>query len=177
MKLKNSDLVKPGQLRSAPHERGDWYVTVPNNTTLDMIKAPGLWAHHANTLKPGARIEVVREDFSLDVELRVIKSEAGLVYVRVVREYVDDSDITAAAAASGASGTEELKIPEGYKIGFAPRGDNRGHFVHHQATGVALIRKLNTRREAIAFARKHFTESNPGADPDAEDDGAVVKAA
>ncbi len=174
MKLKNSDLFKPNALQSRPHHRGDWSMDVENDVGMDIITAPGAWANHHQVLKPGAMINVQRLDRSLDVDLRVIKSEPGLVYVRVLREFVDNSDL--ASAMSNVTREDEQRVPSGYKIGFAPRGEKPGHFVHLQATGDAVARGLGSRREAIKFARKHFTESNPGADPDAEDE-AVVKAA
>lgn len=62
---------------------------VPPGTTLEDVTEPTYWANHAFRLKPGAVIEVIAEDSSLDCELRVLEIGATYAKVRVLRNYVD----------------------------------------------------------------------------------------
>lgn len=154
-----ADLLKPNELKTAPHARGDWFVTVGRDVPLERILMPGYWANHARSIKAGDKIEVVREDYSLDVTLRVIKSVPGLVTVRqLYSAYIDDSDLEAAAA-SGEAATPEPDVPAGYKLGFAPKGATPGHFVQLNATGDQVGKGMKTKREAINFAVAHAAAS------------------
>lgn len=62
---------------------------VPAGTVLADVTEPTYWANHAFRLKPGAIIEVIAEDNSLDCDLRVLEIGATFAKVRVIRNYVE----------------------------------------------------------------------------------------
>lgn len=62
---------------------------VPPGTTIDDVTEPGYWALHAHRLKPGATIEVMSEDNTLDCDLRVLEVGPTFAKVRVLRHFTD----------------------------------------------------------------------------------------
>jgi hypothetical protein len=62
---------------------------VPEGTTLEDVTTPTFWVNHVYRLKPGAMIEVIGEDNSLDCDLRVLEVGPTYAKVRVLRHYVE----------------------------------------------------------------------------------------
>lgn len=73
------------QFVMADYEFGRFGVRVPAGTTLDHVLAPEYFRNHAQRLKPGARIEVLSDDFNLDAELRVLRVTNTSVTCRALR--------------------------------------------------------------------------------------------
>lgn len=165
----NSDILKPNLLQRTVILRGQFSIIVPNDYTLASLLVPGNWANHANVIKPGDIIEACRADFTLDVLLRAVEVKPGMVKVRVLAKYMhDDSSLEASAEArsiaanAGVRGAGEVEadVPEGYKVGFIPKGENSGYWVQLKATGAFLRRGIATRGAAIQFALAHKTEAD-----------------
>lgn len=62
----------PSRLPRAAHERGDYLHRAAAGVTLDMVLNPNYWAHLAERLRIGDRIEALADDGSFDVDLRVV---------------------------------------------------------------------------------------------------------
>lgn len=82
-----------------------WGANVPTGTTLDEVLHPSFFRNFAQQLKPGSMILVLSEDFTLDVELRVLTTTNATVKTRVLRDSCMKSPAVQAPkdAASGAS--------------------------------------------------------------------------
>jgi hypothetical protein len=95
------------------------HVWVDPDVTLEDILRPSFWAHHANSdLNPGDLIDVVAKDFSLDIQLRVIGKEPGIVKMRLLRSQVTD---TPKKAEPDVPEAELPELPDNYKVAFAPK--------------------------------------------------------
>lgn len=153
------------KLQMAEHARNSWFVVVPNDTTKDDVLTPAYWQNQVRELmaRPFARIEVVREDGTMDLDLRCIDAKPGYAKMRVLREFVDDRNLIAAkkAAEAVAGDAEALaaEVPEGYKLGHLPTGANRGHWVKLTATGETIRGGFPDRASALAFANAHKREA------------------
>lgn len=62
---------------------------VPEGTTLEDVTTPTYWVNHVYRLKPGAVIEVMADDNSLDCDLRVLEVGPTYAKVRVLRHFVE----------------------------------------------------------------------------------------
>ncbi|WP_159585920.1 hypothetical protein [Chelativorans xinjiangense] len=94
------------------------HVWVDPDVTLDDLKRPAFWAHHHAALNPGDLVDVLAKDFSLDVQLRVVGKEVGLVQMRVVRAFTNERP---KAAAPEVSDEDLPDIPANYKVQFSPK--------------------------------------------------------
>lgn len=81
--------LKASDLDHSHYLRLRMTATVPPGTALEDVTNPGFWANHAYRLKPGAIIEVLAEDNSLDCELRVLETGPTFATVRVLRNYTE----------------------------------------------------------------------------------------
>ena len=153
-------VLRPNTLNnSADYDRQMWFTTVPNNVPLANILKPGFWINHARKFKPLAKIEVVSEDGTLDVELRVTAIKDGLVFVNPLR-VTENAEARAhltrrAEAVENANETaadlpEELKAT--YKVGFAPKS---GFYVQHRITTEFLFKNIPMKADAVAKAIEH----------------------
>jgi hypothetical protein len=79
--------LKPIDLHFAHHIRLHFVAQVPPGTTLEDVANPAYWAHHVQRLRPGALVEVLSEDNSLDCELRVTEVGPTFAKVRVLRNF------------------------------------------------------------------------------------------
>ncbi len=159
--LKPTDVLRPFFVKQAIHARGDHFVWVAPTVPLERILLPGYWAHNAEIFKKGDRIEVCREDMTLDVTLRVVDVKPGLVFMRVMfKAFLDDKDLEVRTAATeGEAKLDLTQVPDGYKLGYAPRGATPGHFVHHRDLGKAVAVGLKSKSDALAFAIEHARQS------------------
>ena len=166
-----SRVLGAGKLKNAYHARGDFMVDdMPNDTLLEEILAPGFWANHWNTVKRGARIELLRVDNTLDVTLRVLGTAPGLVFVRPIAMHVDNSNVEQATlenahidtAAVEALNQRVAALQRGYKIGYADGGVDRGWWVQLKSSREVIANKITTKTAAVEFAEKHATLSAGG---------------
>lgn len=155
--LKPTELLKPGHLLGAAEERGDYFAWVENDVPLSRVLTPGFWAHHASSIKAGARIEVMRRDGSLDVTLRAYRVEPGLVFVRPLFPAHEDNSAIGAAKASALLG--DADVPTGYKVHHNPKPPTPGWFVQLNSTGEWIAKGLTSKELAIAKARQHAAMS------------------
>ena len=160
--------LSTAKLLHAQHARNEFFVIVPSDTTIEEVLTPGYWANHVAALstRPFARVEVVREDGTMDLDLRCIEVKPGLAKMRVIHKFVDDKNLPrlAEAAAESASGHDpvvaaQAEMPEGYKVGFIPNGPKRGFWVKLQSTGETLKDAIGDKGVAIKFANDHKRES------------------
>lgn len=114
---------------------------VPAETTLADITEPTYWANHAFRLKPGAVIEVISEDNTLDCDLRVLEIGATYAKVRVLRHYVE----AAAPKKQAPKADEDVTVDYGGKA-------DRWRVVHR---GEVIKSGLPTETEAAKAAEEY----------------------
>lgn len=176
MTLSRDELLKPNDLKSAEHFRASYVAFVPNDTPLERILTPGYWANHwtrftqqgqSNPHEPrlGGLIEVMREDMTLDVTLRVIGVGPGYVVVRAIgTPYVDDSQIGRAEA--DRERTDGLpEVPYGYKAYFTSKGDKPGHGARNLATGEVTVAGYRLKSDMLTALIRIATIANGGTLP------------
>lgn len=115
---------------------------VPAGTTLADVTEPSYWANHAFRLKPGAVIEVIAEDNSLDCDLRVLETGATFAKVRVIRNYVEP---VAAKKPAPKEVSDEVSVDYGGK-------QDRWRVVHK---GEVIKAGLATENEAAKAAEEY----------------------
>ncbi len=148
-------------LRSAPHERAHFFAVVPSNTTFEQVMTPNYWQNHVAalrggaTVRPFALVEVVREDGTMDLLLRVIDCKPGMVTMRCLTKYVSDENMGKPAKGAPQPGDESLKLPDGYKWAHVPNGASRGHMIR-LPSGDVLVQGKATKADAVAAAWDHF---------------------
>lgn len=143
--------LPPSKLAGADFVRRTYHVVVPNDTMLEDIVKPIFWSQHAIELRTraGALIDVVREDYSLDVQLRIVRVDKDLVFVRPLRVHEDNSNLTTA------DGTDTREAPEGYKVDQTPKG----YYAKRLSTSTVIAEALPSRAAAIDAAVKHKSAS------------------
>jgi|SRR5215217_8474301 len=140
--------------QAAEYTRQSWHVVVDDDVSLADILVPAFWAHHAQKVKPGALIDVVNHDYSLDVTLRVLAAGIGFVKVRAIRVH-EDAEVVAertARAAEDAGDAEKMVLPEQYKITATGRG---GFTVTYVPNDAKIATGKKTRADAVAVAKEH----------------------
>lgn len=155
-------------LRRADLERGSFFCVVPNETTFEQVMTPAFWQHHAGALglapgaRPYAKVEVMRQDGTMDLELRVTRVQAGAVHMRCLRKHVDDSNLDRPADGN-VEEKGDLTMPDGYKAAHTPNGATPGWLVR-LPNGDVLAKGLASKVIAAAAARKHFAETSAPAE-------------
>lgn len=149
-----------GRSNIEQYARRAYEVRVKNNTLLEDVLKPGYFGiHHYKELPAGSIITVLREDFTLDVTLRVYKSEPGLVFTYVMQKpRHDDSNIEKAPAVAEAQQQAEAAtpaVPEGYKVYHVPNGATKGWAVQLKDGGITIKTGLASRPMAVAVAIEH----------------------
>lgn len=140
-------------LKLAEYEAPNYFVVVDNDTTIEDIMRPAFWAHHSGKLRKNNTIDIVRENSSLDMQVRVIESGQGFVRVRPLRAWEDEEVAKARAAdvAAEETNTGAVKLPEEYKI-----TSGRGSFVlTYVPTDTRIGQGYKTRGLAEEAARAH----------------------
>lgn len=171
----------PGQLQEAAVLLGDYATWVENDITLEHILTPTFWRNQAQFFerRKGARITLLSRDLELEVVVRVIHAEEGLVKVRVISKTVPKERLKKPteeeieAARVGFVADRDLIDPEGYKTGHAGNNSARprpGWWV--QMTGIVrdgpptfLKEGLPSRAAAISFAADHKKRAESPVDP------------
>jgi hypothetical protein len=159
--------LKPIALRRADLERASYLAVVPNETTFEDVMRPSFWQHHVAALgggpngRPFARVEVVREDGTMDLDLRVLQAKTGMVRMLCLRKHLDDSALAARPAKDAADAEDrKLELPDGYKWAHVPNGQNRGHMIRLAETGEVLAQGLPSKAAAVAVAMRHKAEAD-----------------
>lgn len=146
--------------------RFEWFAVIPNDTLVEDILKPGWWVHWASALKPMQRVELVSEDFLLDLDLRVIKVDNNLVWVKPLRITEDRAAGAGLAEARAAIADKKAvddkadlpdNLKDEYKVGFAP--GNNLYYVTLKATKVTIKTGFKTKPDAIAFAVEHSKQA------------------
>lgn len=159
-KPKRPKALGANMLNRADIVRGNFIAIVPSDTTLDEVLTPAFWANHIPALtRPFARIEVIREDGTMDLDLRVLSVAPGMATVRMLRGMKDDQNLGVAQADSAEAPGVDLSLPDGYKTAFQPQGQNRGHLVR-LPNGDILTQGQPTKAAAAAIARAHFAKAS-----------------
>ncbi len=145
-------------LKGTTFARQAWLAIIPNDTTIEDVLKPGFYANFASdppVIKPYAIIELVTADGMLDVELRVIKVERGLVFVRPLRiteAKGRDEVLKELAEPKTADDAPLPELPAEYKVGKIPA--NGLYYVQLKITGVTLVTGLS-KHKAYEFAIEH----------------------
>lgn len=144
-------------IHQAEFARAYWHLTVPNDVTLDDLLRPAFWQHYPNTLKAPALVDVMSEDQELDVQLRVLGSDVGMVHVRLRAAFnLRDGETETEAPAE----VETPDVPDGYKIGFSPNGGGYWAQLTLAPGQKEMVSTGNTTKlEAIEAAIEHATRS------------------
>lgn len=134
----------------ADYARAYHHVTVDPDVTLEDIRRPNFWAYHVARLNPGDLVDVVSRDFSLDVQLRVIGKEIGLVQMRVLRAFSTEQK----AAATEVADETLPELPVNYKVVFAPKAGWVARTIDPPETVSTHKTKIAAYQAAIAHAGK-----------------------
>lgn len=151
-------------LVAAAHARGEYIIIVSNETTYEDVMRPGYWANHVAVFqtRPFARVEVVRQDGSMDLDLRCIEVKPGMVKMRCLRKF-EGTQVEVSVPTPSRS---DEPAPAGYKIMHLPNGAERGYAVQLVSTAgqagppTYLKKGLPDRAAAIAFAKAHKAEAD-----------------
>lgn len=138
------------QQKLADYMRSEYHVRAPYGTTIEDVLRPTFWSFHVNLLKPGDLVDVVAEDNSFDVTVRVVDKAIGKVVVRELRRWVGEAKVK--------PGTEEgevVTIP-GFTVSFAPRTKWR---VIRNADKLEMVRDLASRADAEKWAIDHAEDA------------------
>lgn len=139
--------------RGADHARSYYHIEVDPDVTLDDLKRPNFWAYHVAQFRPGDLVDVVSRDFSLDAQLRVVGSETGLVYMRVLRVF--EGEKKTARTEKDVEDDNLPDLPENYKVQWAPNpGVWQVRTIDPPATIVSKKRKAEAYEAAIVHARR-----------------------
>jgi len=140
---------------TADYARGYFHAVVDDSVTLDDLLTPAFWAHHTRSLTKMTLVDVVRQDMTLDVQLRVIETGIGYVRMRPLRVFEDEvraKEMADAAAATAGTDADEVKLPAEYKITTAGKGGFTLTFVPSDAK---IGEKIKTEAAAVQMAKDH----------------------
>lgn len=137
--------------RGADYARAYHHIRVDPDTTFEDLLRPNFWAYHVARLNPGDLVDVVAKDFSMDVQLRVIGKEIGLVHMKPLRALVSDRP-TAITLPSDDIDLPEL--PENYKVQFAPKSGWVTRTIDPPETVATSKTKLAAHQAALVHSRK-----------------------
>lgn len=158
--------------QSAKHARQEWHCVVDNDTLITDILKPVYWVHVYGFLRPGALVDIVSKDYTLDITLRVTAVQNGIVSVRPIRVYEDTkareevykqrkylAEHPEEAAQPGMLQQAEIAhmAPPGYKVGFSP--NNSTWYVQLKATGLKLYKDIPEKQKALDLAVAHAKAS------------------
>lgn len=134
--------------RSADYNRTVYHLEVDPSVTISDLLRPNFWAHHAGNLKRFDVIDVLPNDGTYDVTLRVIETGVGFVKMRPLRIWTQERPVEAPAPE-----TDDIPpVPEGYKVNHAPK---TGWRVLTDEPVMEISRNHRSRREATLAAIAH----------------------
>ena len=139
---------------TADYARGYFHAVVDDTITLDDLLTPAFWAHHTRSLTPMTLVDVVRQDMTLDVQLRVLETGTGYVRMRPLRVFEDEvrAKEMAAVAAAKDEVSAGVKLPVEYKITSAGKG---GFTLTYVPTDAKIAEKIKTHGAAVQMAKDH----------------------
>lgn len=85
-KMNENPVLSGRRLQLADYAFQRFGANVPTGTTLEEVLNPAYFRNFTNLLKPGSMILVLSEDFTLDVELRVLTVTNATVKTRILRD-------------------------------------------------------------------------------------------
>lgn len=138
--------------RSADFNRTVYHLEVDPSVSIEDLLRPNFWAHHATNLRRGDMLDVLSADGAYDVTLRVTGTGIGMVELRPLRVWVRDEPITAPV-----HDAEELPVPAGYKVSFAPKTLWR---VMTDEPVMEISRDHKSRSDATRSAIDHAAKAN-----------------
>jgi hypothetical protein len=152
----NTKAFPPNFVKMSDYFRADVSVVVPNDVTLEAIMTPGKWANNWKEMPVRARVEITREDLTLDGTFRVILSQPGIVKLRAMGHvHNDESNIRKATNASIPEDGRDP--PEGYLVKHTPA--LQGYYVKLKDNGemiTAAGQKGLTKGQATSIAWNHY---------------------
>lgn len=142
-------LAATAMTRSADFVRTAHHVVVPVDVTMEDVTRPSFWAHHTGRLGKHDIVDVLSEDGSFDMQLRVVDKGVGFVEMRVLREWQREG-----AAAEEAGDLPD--VPDGYIVNHAPK---TGWRVLTKEPHLEISRNHKSRREATEVAIVHAAKA------------------
>lgn len=137
------------QQKLADYIRSNYHVKAPFGATLEDVLRPTFWSFHVGLLKAGDLVDVVAEDNSFDVTLRVVDKAVGKVVMRELRRWTGD--------AVKQPGTEPaVQETPGFTVSFAPKTKWR---VIRDADRLQMVKDLPTRADAEKWAADHADDA------------------
>lgn len=135
------EFLSPAVMRTsgAEYYRQSFHIIAPVGVTIADLQRPEFWTHNGGKVKPHDVIDVIAEDGSFDVTLRVvsINEKKTDVTMRVLRLW------------EAAPVAKELAPDAPLEVSFAPSQRWR---VIRKADGSLLHKGMATRAEATAWA-------------------------
>lgn len=145
--------ARPGSLEPAHDASVTWRYMAPTGHTIEMVQEPGYFRNSVRECSMSRianrhawnKIEVIAEDGSFEVELRVVSvdKDALLVHTRTIREW--QAETKKAAAAPPANYTVEHVQGNGWRA--------------LDPNSTAVTEKRTTRDEALAAAVAHHNKA------------------
>jgi hypothetical protein len=126
------NILLPSRLSlGAGYRHGEYVLTVKDGVTPAHVVDPGFWLHVAPRLKRHDRIEVIAEDGSFDMDVRVIAVDARGLYARVrVLRYCDGDGVAV-------PGVEPAQAPEARPLSMP---DQDGYLIEPDSAGWRIVR-------------------------------------
>jgi hypothetical protein len=138
------------QQKLADYMRSAYHVKAPYGTTIEDVLRPTFWSFHVSLLKPGDLVDVVAEDNSFDVTLRVVDKAIGKVVMRELRRW------TGEAKAQPGAEPDSGNVTPGFTVSFAPKTKWR---VIRDADRLEMVRDFPTRTDAEKWAMAHADDA------------------
>lgn len=150
---------------SAKQARQEWHCLVPDDTLIEDVLKPVYWVHVMGRLKPGALVDILSRDGSLDMQVRVLAIQNGNVMVRpriiVQAEGRAERVMAMRAETQSQGGLDGFELqaeiraitPDGYKVGYNPGKKN--WYVQLKADGSKLYSDIMSREKALELAIAH----------------------
>lgn len=128
---------------------------VENDVPLEALLRPAFWVNVHQRLAPGNRLEIISEDYMLDVDARVIGVKDQLVTINVLRAWEHPARAARLRSAGDATDASPLpELPPDYKIGHAGSGW-WARMKDQSATSRPIASNLKTELDAINASIDH----------------------
>jgi len=135
--MENTASLRGRRMNMADYEFSRMGIWVPSGTTIEDVTNSLYFRNYAHLVKPGAEIAVLSDDFTLDVSLRVLRSEPKTVTVRLIRN-------------SSPAGEKPKDLPEGLSAEWG----GPAHRWRIVEAGEVVEKGFGSREEAEAAALK-----------------------
>lgn len=146
----------------AEYQRTLYHVEVTPDVTVEDLLTPEFWQHHSDRLRRMDLVDVVNNDLTLDVQLRVHAVDTGLVTMAIRFDASIPADLELEDETAGDEQAETpATLPPGYKTNFNPNASGHKWRVIWR-TGAAEpveIATADTKAEVIAAAIEHAAKA------------------